>query len=244
MKISNLRRILIEEHLNTTNFINLDKEHVHYIINVLRFRAGDRIRVFNSNNGEFLAKLYKYDKNDFKLELLEKLREPLQPSKINLALGLVKMNKFTLAIEKATELGVDTITPLLCNHSQLKTINYDRLNRCIKEATEQSEQFRTPILHDATTMSNFAKDNQHQLVLVCNENESCDKNLLSYQDMLKNNSSEITLIIGPEGGFDKEELQLIEHYQNFHSVSLGKTVLTTETAVISSLAQINLIKKL
>lgn len=220
----------IEE--NSTNL--LSKEHTHYVVNVMRLKRGSNINFFNSE-GEWKSEIVFLDKDRVEVKFLKKVKQAGILSKIELAICLVKKNPMEIILQKATELGVSKIIPIISERTEIKDLNYSRANKIIIEATEQSNQLNIPKLEEVKKLKDFISsltDEDIVLFADINSNKKIDfKNL----DKKKN----IILLVGPEGDFSSKELELILSKKNTSSFSLSKNILRTETAVISALSIIN-----
>ena len=212
----------------------LSKEHTHYIVNVMRLKRGSNINFFNQD-GEWNSEIVFLDKDRVEVKFLKKVKQAGISSKIELAICLVKKNPMEIILQKATELGVSKIIPIISERTEVKDLNYSRANKIIIEATEQSNQLNIPKLEEVKKLKDFISsltDEDIVLFADINSNKKIDfKNL----DKKKN----IILLVGPEGDFSSKELKLILSKKNTSSFSLSKNILRTETAVISSLSIIN-----
>ena len=212
----------------------LSKEHTHYIVNVMRLKRGSNINFFNQD-GEWNSEIVFLDKDRVEVKFLKKVKQAGILSKIELAICLVKKNPMEIILQKATELGVSKIIPIISERTEIKDLNYSRANKIIIEATEQSNQLNIPKLEEVKKLKDFISsltDEDIVLFADINSNKKIDfKNL----DKKKN----IILLVGPEGDFSSKELELILSKKNTSSFSLSKNILRTETAVISALSIIN-----
>ena len=212
----------------------LSKEHTHYIVNVMRLKRGSNINFFNQD-GEWNSEIIFLDRDRVEVKFLKKVKQAGISSKIELAICLVKKNPMEIILQKATELGVSKIIPIISERTEIKDLNYSRANKIIIEATEQSNQLNIPKLEEVKKLKDFISsltDEDIVLFADINSNKKIDfKNL----DKKKN----IILLVGPEGDFSSKELKLILSKKNTSSFSLSKNILRTETAVISSLSIIN-----
>ena len=212
----------------------LSKEHTHYIVNVMRLKRGSNINFFNQD-GEWNSEIIFLDRDRVEVKFLKKVKQAGISSKIELAICLVKKNPMEIILQKATELGVSKIIPIISERTEIKDLNYSRANKIIIEATEQSNQLNIPKLEEVKKLKDFISsltDEDTVLFADINSNKKIDfKNL----DKKKN----IILLVGPEGDFSSKELKLILSKKNTSSFSLSKNILRTETAVISSLSIIN-----
>lgn len=229
--ISTYPRIFVDVALNEGAGIPLDKQATHYLGNVLRLSAGDHIRVFNGRDGEWLCRIEKLGKKDGKAiaEWETKLQSQRARS-IHLLFAPIKKARQDFLIEKAVELGVTDLYPVLTDFTQVRQINSERVKRQIIEAAEQCERQDIPKLHALKPLrerlSNWPAD---MPLMFCVER--ADAPLMSSCDL----SPDIGVFIGPEGGLSDEEKELGD---NFTPVSLGASILRSETAVVSALVYI------
>ncbi|XVN42658.1 MAG: 16S rRNA (uracil(1498)-N(3))-methyltransferase [Candidatus Rickettsia vulgarisii] len=237
MKFSNLPRIYANIKLIESHSLDLPEDKVHYLKTVLRLKSGNYFRVFNGVDGEFIAQITNITKNNLFANVTSISRKISPEPQINLAISIIKNDKMLDAINMAVQLGVTKIIPLIADRSQHRNINISKLSKCIVEYTEQSERLVLPILEQAITLGNFLKQNSNNPILYANENEDESNDLLKLRQYIKPN---ISVLIGPEGGFSQNELQLLASVNNCYSFSLGATVLRAETAVAACLAQVKL----
>ena len=150
---------------------------------------------------------------------------------VHIALSPLKnVSRFEWFVEKSTELGISQITPLVCEYSEKKKVNMDRLERILISSLKQSNQFFKPIINSIKTFEDFIRDNEDEL-LMANLKTS---NKIKRELFTQNN---ICLMIGPEGGFSDGEIKLAKK-QNIKEVSLGNSRLRSETAAIFGLSVI------
>jgi 16S rRNA (uracil1498-N3)-methyltransferase len=212
----------------TTENFSFDKEESKHIIKVLRKKDTDILYVTNG-----LGLLFKTEitlASDSKCTVKIISFEKSAPSKyhLHLAVAPTKMNdRFEWFLEKATEIGIHEITPIICDRSERKIINTERFDKIILTAMKQCNQLYLPKLNSAMTFKEFVKLKNEGLQLVAHCEETDKKTLKS---VLVPNEN-ITILIGPEGDFSEKEIEAaIEN--NYIPVSLGNTRLRTETAAI------------
>ena len=140
----------IEE--NSTSL--LSKEHTHYVVNVMRLKRGSIINFFNTE-GEWKSEIIFLDKDRVEVKIIEKIKQPERLSDIELAICLVKKNSMEMILQKATELGVSKIIPIISERTEVKELNYDRANKIVIEATEQSNQLSPPKIFEVTKLRDF-----------------------------------------------------------------------------------------
>ena len=137
---------------NTTTL--LSKDHTHYIVNVMRMKKGSNINLFNKE-GEWLSEIVFLDRDRVEVKFLNKLKESSKLSNIELAICLVKKNPMETILQKATELGVSRITPIISERTEVKELNYERAQKIVIEATEQSNQLNPPEVSKVIKLKNF-----------------------------------------------------------------------------------------
>ena len=132
----------------------LSKEHTHYIVNVMRLKRGSNINFFNQD-GEWNSEIVFLDKDRVEVKFLKKVKQAGILSKIELAICLVKKNPMEIILQKATELGVSKIIPIISERTEIKDLNYSRAYKIIIEATEQSNQLNIPKLEEVKKLKDF-----------------------------------------------------------------------------------------
>ena len=217
---------------NTTSL--LSKEHTHYVANVMRLKRGSNINFFNQE-GEWASEVIFLEKDRVEVKFLNKIKEPLKSSSIELAICLIKKNPMDIILQKATELGVSKITPIISEHTEIKELNHDRAKKIVIEATEQSNQFIPPEISKTIKLKDFLNqlNGSNKLFFADINNEDRLKKEDIKDDNLK------TLLVGPEGDFTPDERKMILQNKNTISFSLSNNILRTETATISALSLIN-----
>jgi 16S rRNA (uracil1498-N3)-methyltransferase len=210
-----------------TSFV-FNKEESKHIIKVLRKKESDIL--FVTNGLGFIFKTEIALASDSKCTVTILSFEKEEPSKVQLHLAVAptKMNeRYEWFLEKATEIGIQEITPIICEHSERKVVKNDRFQKIIESAMKQSLHYYIPKLNEPITYKEFLKKDfkGQKFIAHC---EETDKKSLKDALILNEN---ITLLIGPEGDFSTKEIQLALE-NNYIPVSLGKTRLRTETAAV------------
>ena len=228
-------RLFYSNKLKTGTISRLSEKQSHYTKNVMRLKAGDKISLFNSEDGEWDVKILDQGKifTEFKVE---KLLRPLSNEKnIWLAFSPIKKVPQDLMIQKTTELGIQKFIPLLCERSVVREINIKRTEKIITEACEQSNRITVPKIQELQMLDEFIKNFPDDGKIVFCDINSQSKDL--YNKLSKKNP--ICILIGPEGDFSEEERQFITNYKNVISITLGKNILRSETAAIASTTILN-----
>ena len=231
--MSNIRLFHPENIIENTTSL-LSKEHTHYVANVMRMKRGSNISFFNKN-GEWLSEIIFLEKDRVEVKFLNRIKDPLKLSSIELAICLVKKNAMEIILQKATELGVTKIIPILSERSEVKELNYERANKIVIEATEQSNQLNPPIIMKVTKLKDLVNNLNDSTKLLFADINSKEKLKPEY---ISNENLNI-ILIGPEGDFSPLEREKILAKNNTISFCLSKNILRTETATISALTLIN-----
>jgi 16S rRNA (uracil1498-N3)-methyltransferase len=212
---------------SSENF-SFDKEESKHIIKVLRKKDSDILYVTNG-----LGYLFKTEivlASDSKCSVKIVSFEKKEPSKyqLHLAVAPTKMNdRYEWFLEKATEIGIHEITPIICERSERKVINNDRFDKIILAAMKQSNELYLPKLNPAVPFKEFIKKNNDGIQLIAHCEETDKKTL---KTVLQTNQN-VTIVIGPEGDFSDKEIALALE-NKYIAVSLGNTRLRTETAAV------------
>lgn len=212
----------------TTENFSFDKEESKHIIKVLRKKDTDILYVTNGLGYLFETEITLASDNKCTVKIISANKKAPSKLHLHLVVAPTKMNdRYEWFLEKATEIGIQEITPIICDHSERKVINQERFEKIILAAMKQSNELYLPKLNNAITFKEFVKQKKDGLKLIAHCEETDKKTLKS---VLKPNE-DITLLIGPEGDFSEKEIALAI-VNDFIPVSLGNTRLRTETAAI------------
>ncbi|PRZ27751.1 16S rRNA (uracil(1498)-N(3))-methyltransferase [Flavobacterium granuli] len=212
----------------TTESFSFDKEESRHIIKVLRKKDSDILFVTNGLGYLFKTEITLASDNKCTVQIISFEKKDSSNYHLHLAVAPTKMNdRYEWFLEKATEIGIHEITPIICDHSERKVINKDRFEKIILSAMKQSNELFLPKLNEAITYKEFVKLETEGLKLIAHCEETDKKTLKSVLKPKEN----ITLLIGPEGDFSENEIALAIENQ-FIPVSLGNTRLRTETAAV------------
>ncbi|MFT4757985.1 MAG: 16S rRNA (uracil1498-N3)-methyltransferase [Flavobacterium sp.] len=212
----------------TTETFSFDKEESKHIIKVLRKKDSDVLFVTNGSGYLFETEITLASDSKCTVKVISFEKKPSSKFHLHLAVAPTKMNdRYEWFLEKATEIGVNEITPIICDRSERKIVKNDRFDKIILTAMKQANGLYLPKLNEAVTFKEFLKHESEGLQLIAHCEETDKKTLKS---VLKPNES-VTLLIGPEGDFSEKEIALaIEN--KYVAVSLGNTRLRTETAAV------------
>jgi len=217
---------------NSTNL--LSKEHTHYLTNVMRLKRGSNLNLFNKD-GEWLSEIVFLDRDRVEVKFLNKIKESSKSTNVELAICLVKKTSMEIILQKATELGIAKIIPIISERTEVKDLNIERAKKIVVEATEQSNQLNVPSIEEPQRLKDFINslDSNTSLFFAdINTEKKIDNKIIE-------KSKKISLLIGPEGDFSPNEREMILAKDNAISFSISKNILRTETAAISALSLIN-----
>lgn len=205
-----------------------DKEESRHIVKVLRKKEGDSIYITNGKGWLFTSTVTFATEKRCEVALgTSEFTEPM-PYRLHLAVAPTKMNdRYEWFLEKAVEIGISEITPIICEHSERTVFKADRFEKIIQSAMKQSLQYHMPVLHEPIPFNQFVKQ-QHEGKLFIAHCEETDKKLLKTELSPKETQ---TILIGPEGDFSTKEIELALGL-GYVPVSLGNTRLRTETAAV------------
>lgn len=204
------------------------KDESKHIVKVLRKQEGDNLNITNGKGFLFSAEIIEANHNKCKAKITAVEQERDKKYHIHLAVAPTKMNdRFETFLEKATEIGLDKITPIICDHSERKVVKINRFERVLQSAMKQSLHYSIPEISEAISFQEFIQQeqNEQRFIAHCEENEK-----KSLQKELEPGKS-YTILIGPEGDFSSEEIESAIK-AGFIPVTLGNTRLRTETAAI------------
>jgi len=222
-------RLHVQAELVEGASVLLDEPQARYLGTVMRHTVGDRLRLFNGRDGEWRARITTLGKRGALAEA-ERLLRPQAPEPDHwLLLSIIKREALEWAVEKATELGVAEIHPIVTARSQPARPNPDRLRAIAIEAAEQCERLTVPVIHPPRPLEALLRDwpAGRPLVAAIERGEDAPP---------ARQAGPAALLIGPEGGFDPRELDAMRRLPFLVPASLGPRILRAETAAIVGLA--------
>ncbi len=243
---------------NDSNTHSFSREESKHIAKVLRKKEGDLLHITNGKGWLFEVKITLATPNKCISEVKTATYNEANKLNIHLAVAPTKMNdRYEWFLEKATEIGITQITPIICDHSERKMIKKERFEKIIQSAAKQSLQFHFPILNDAVTLKAFLEQKFEGDLFIahCEDQNNNDHNDNDHDEQDQNDQEKIslkkrleesstnscTVLIGPEGDFSTQEIEGALS-KNFLPISLGETRLRTETAAIVAVHSINFSK--
>lgn len=222
-----------------TSEVVFDKKESGHIVKVLRKVTNDKLFITNGEGSLFEAEIIQANPNKCKAEIITETFHQPSDFHLHMAVAPTKSNdRYEWFLEKATELGVHQISPIICEHSERRRVKLNRFERIIESAVKQSLQYYFPKLEAPQSFSDFIKQDfpGDKFIAHC---EDGDKDFLHSKLSPK---KQVTILIGPEGDFSPSEIQMAEE-AGFKPISLGKNRLRTETAAIAACHHVYLVNQ-
>lgn len=222
-------RLFVMADLTTGSEIRLDEKQHHYVLHVMRLHVGEKILLFNGRDGLWQGLFQQLDKKAARVLLQEQIQAQTPLEGADLYMAVIKKEAMDLVVQKAVELGVRSIHPVLCARSVVSRINRERLQQIAVEAAEQSERLNVPAVLPAVSLTQAVSDVASDTALAfLNERGQNTGELKRGQS--------VAFFIGPEGGWTPAEIQLMGAHPRAVSVHLGQTILRAETAAMAALS--------
>jgi len=229
-------RLYVAADLPSSGDLALDRDQTHYLATVMRAKVGAQIGLFNGRDGEWIGEIIEISRKSVTLRLTGQLQKQAPGPDVMLMFAPIKKARLDFIAQKATELGVSHLQPVLTDYTNADRIKIERLKANAIEAAEQCERITVPICSELKPLSDLLHDWPDDRHLVfCDE----DMSGLPVHQALKPfegaQSSKWAILIGPEGGFSPAEREKIRSMKNAIPVSLGPRVLRADTAAIAAI---------
>jgi len=221
-----LPRLFVRAALGQGALVALDAAQVNYLGNVLRLKASDNVLLFDGASGEWLATIAEVGKKRMTLAVTEQTRQPESIPDLWLAFAPVKRAPVEWLIEKATELGVARLVPVVTARTVVERLRLDRLQSIAIEAAEQCGRTVLPEIAEPVALEAFLKENDRTLYFADETGGEPTATIFA--------QGPATILIGPEGGFTPEERASIRATPNAKAISLGPRILRAETAALAA----------
>ncbi|WP_246695640.1 16S rRNA (uracil(1498)-N(3))-methyltransferase [Methylocystis rosea] len=229
------QRLFVRDDLAPDVELAPSAEAANYLLNVLRMREGAAIHVFNGRDGEFRATLANVSRRSAKLRVGERLRSQTERADLDYCFAPLKQARLDYMAQKATEMGAGRLLPVITRRTQVRRLNSGRLESNVIEAAEQCGVLAVPEVAAAVELPDFiACWPARRLLVFCDERAA----LANPLDALGGRTARegVSVLIGPEGGFDDAERAAIAGLPNVARLSLGPRVLRADTAAVAALA--------
>ena len=228
------QRLFCDVPLEDGASITVGSQQTHHLANVLRYKEGQELRVFNGKDGEFRAIIEKISKKNTEMTCHEMLRGQTPKPTLMLGFAPIKKARIDYIAEKTTEMGIGYLCPVITEYTQMTQVNMGRIASNAILAAEQSERLTLMEINEPLTLDGFLTEKLGDRTLIfCDEAAPAENNMLN---ALAGTSENAAILIGPEGGFSDNERRKITQHKNAVPVSLGPNILRADTAMLAAVA--------
>ncbi len=231
-------RLYVPDGLSEGGRVTLPKDQSHYVIRVMRQDVGGQVLLFNGRDGEWASQIEDASKTTCRLSILEQTRVQAEEPDIWLVFAPIKKSRLDFMVEKAVELGVTRLVPVVTEYTDVTRVNVERLSATAKEAAEQCERLSIPDVDEPVSLNKLLDDwNTNRLLYVMDETGGGKVMPEAFGNRsLSSGDGGNAIMIGPEGGFSPRELDVLHDLPFVTPVTLGPRVLRAETAALAALS--------
>lgn len=233
----NAQRLYIEAPLAAGEAIDASPEQAHYLGNVLRLGVGDEIRLFNGRDGEWLCRIVDAAKKRCRLEALHQTRPQESGPDIRYYFAPLKRARLDYMVQKATELGVARLAPVLTRYTIADRVNTARMRSNVIEAAEQCGILRVPEIAEPVKLTTLIDDWPSDRRLIFCDEAADQASPIAALEPLQGQPCDV--LVGPEGGFADFERERLLAHPSVVAISLGPRIMRADTAAIAVLALLN-----
>ncbi len=230
-------RLFVDVDLDAGTRVPLTREQANYLLNVLRCGSDEPIRVFNGRDGEWMSVLAIISKRETKLDVTRQLRPQSGGPDVHYLFALLKRSRLDYMVQKATELGVAHLAPIITRRTNAERVNLDRMRANVIEAAEQCGVLRVPSIAAPQALGKLLTDwDATRRLIFCDEGAEIADPIAALRAM---GEGPVALLIGPEGGFDPAEREMLMARPFVTRLSLGPRIMRADTAAVAALSLIN-----
>ena len=236
-------RLYVDAPLAQGRTVALERDQAHYLANVLRLKPGADILLFNGREGEWRARLARGAKRGLSAEVGERTRAQPHPLDLHFLFAPLKHARLDYLVQKAVEMGVSRLQPVITRHTQVARVNLDRMRANAVEAAQQCGVLNLPDIAAPAKLAAATKDPERLLVF-CDEDAEVKDPVAALSALRptvtallpETEALRLALLIGPEGGFDEHERESLLKHPNVVRLALGPRILRADTAAVAALA--------
>ncbi len=240
-------RLYITDALHKGASLTVSEKQAHYLVQVMRLKTGDAVRLFNGHDGEWHAVIRDIRKKQVTLEVTEQTCPFTASPDIWLLFAPIKAGRIDYLVEKATELGVSRLLPVKTQRTIVSRVNHERLQAHAIEAAEQTQRLDVPVIEPYRPLPEVLAGWDDKKPLPLGEGKFIpliygdeSGNGAAAAQLLADKQPPLAMLIGPEGGFSPEEFALLKQYDFTQGLSLGPRILRADTAALASLTLLQL----
>lgn len=234
---SKFQRLFVKSPMDAGAELALSPEQAHYLGNVLRLKPGDHVLVFNGADGEWRARLTAIGKKKAQVTVEHQTRPQEQGPDLHYLFAPIKRARLDYMAQKATEMGVSRLQPAITRRTVAERVNTDRLKANAVEAAEQCGVLRVPEVCAPEKLSKLLDDWDEARLLIFADEAAATASPI--EALSAQTAGPLAVLIGPEGGFDTEERNMLMRQSFVLPISLGPRVMRADTASVACLALVN-----
>jgi 16S rRNA (uracil1498-N3)-methyltransferase len=228
-------RIYIDVPLDTGREISFDRDQANYLISVLRLGVGDAVLLFNGRDGEWRGNLASAGKRNVSAIVTARTRPQTPEGNLHLLFAPLKHARLDYMVQKAVEMGVSRLQPVMTRHTQVSRVNLDRMRANVLEAAQQCGVLAIPAVAEPQTFDE-ALISTDRLLVFCDENADVKDPVAALAATRATPATPVALLIGPEGGFAEDERAALLKRPKVVRLALGPRILRADTAAVAALA--------
>ncbi len=227
-------RLYVDAPLSGGGEVLFDRDQANYLLNVLRLKVGDRVLLFNGRDGEWQASLTSAAKRAAAATVGTRLRaQPPMPD-LHFLFAPLKHARLDYLIQKAVEMGVSLLQPVITRHTQVARVNLDRMRANVIEAAQQCGVITIPDVAEPMPFSRIS-EKADRLLIFCDEGAVVADPVAALKAVRNGLAQPLSVLIGPEGGFAEEERLILSKLTNVVRIALGPRILRADTAAVAAL---------
>lgn len=227
-------RLYVPGDLKPGGELLLGREAANYLRNVLRLEKGAEVLVFNGRDGEWRARLAPSGRREMRLALAKQARPQSPPGELHYAFAPLKHARLDFMIQKAVEMGVGRLMPVITHHTQVARVNLERMRANAIEAAEQCGIISLPEIEEPASFPEWlSRIDEVRAIVFCDEEAETQDPIAA---LARAPAGKLTLLVGPEGGFAEDERRALLARPSVVRLSLGPRILRADTAAIAALA--------
>ncbi len=230
------QRLFIDMPIENGVAIEASREQANYLLNVLRLGEGSHILIFNGKDGEWQAAITPQGRKKCTLTPVQQTRTQPPSPNLTYCFAPLKQARLDYMIQKAVEMGVGVLKPVITQYTQVRSLNENRLKANAIEAAEQCGILSLPQILEPLSLtemvSNLSEDDH---IIFCDENSNHENPVA---ELVSRKPEKLTLLVGPEGGFSENEREMLEKLPHVTKLGLGPRILRADTAAVAALTVI------
>jgi 16S rRNA (uracil1498-N3)-methyltransferase len=228
-------RIYLDAGLAGGQEVSLDRDQANYLLNVLRLKRGDAVLLFNGREGEWQATLSGTGKRELTATVDARLREQPRPLDLHFLFAPLKHARLDYTVQKAVEMGVSRLQPVMTQHTQVARLNLERMRANAIEAAQQCGVLILPEIKEPLAFKSIAGNaDADRLLIFCDEDAEVTDPVAAL--VAARSTMPMAVLIGPEGGFAEDERAALLRRPNVVRIALGPRILRADTAAVAALA--------